>query len=151
MTFVKVNPRRKRRRHSLAPVFHNILNEIMNSSIPEIVRHEPGQTRPMVNVVENNDAFRLDMAIPGIAKEDMTINVEKDLLTVSANKESERKEGEKVKRNEFDFNKFSRDFRLPETIDASNISAAFNNGILSLTLPKKEEAKDQPARKVEIK
>jgi len=152
MTFVKVNPRLKRRRKPVFvnPFFDNIVNELMNTSIQNIVNNQPVNQRPAVNVVETADAFRLEMAIPGLSKKDIEINVEKEMLTISAKKEVATKEGSKHLRTEFNFNEFERSFQLSDKIDKANIAAAFKNGILILTLAKKEEAKELAPRKITI-
>ncbi len=98
---------------------------------------------PSVNVAENDAAFRLEVAAPGLAKEDFKVNIEDNTLTISAeNKvENETKEGEKFLRREFGYSTFKRSFTLPETIDVENIKAAYDNGVLHLTLPKIEVKK----------
>ncbi len=98
---------------------------------------------PSVNVAENDATFRLEVAAPGLAKEDFKVNIEDNTLTISAeNKvENETKEGEKFLRREFGYSTFKRSFTLPETIDVENIKAAYDNGVLHLTLPKIEVKK----------
>jgi HSP20 family protein len=97
------------------------------------------------NIKETTDAFILDVIVPGMEKSDFKVNVEKNLLTVSAEKKSEVKnETEKMIRKEFSFRSFSRSFKLNDTIDTSNINAKYEQGILNITLPKKEEVKQSP-------
>ncbi len=146
MTFIKVNPKRRRK-----PVFDQFIDELWKDFQPHVDKVAATKTRPAVNISENNDAYVLDLAVPGLEKEDLKIEVDKGLLSVSAVKEKVEKEGEKFKRREFDFTNFKRSFRLPKSVDVNNIKAAVNNGVLTLTLGKKEEAKEQPARTVEIK
>jgi len=99
-------------------------------------------TVPAVNIIEDNDRFRLEMAAPGLQKSDFQINVEKDVLTISSEKKEEKEEkDDNYARKEFYYNSFSRSFNLPETIDVENIKADYKNGILNVVLPKKEEAK----------
>lgn len=143
MTLVRVNPRRKaRRNHS---IFDSLFNELSHTNF-----NTTRKNRPAVNVLEMADNFRIDLLAPGLQKEDFDINIDKDILTIEANKETELKEGEKLIQSEFNFGKFKRTFRLPETIDTGNISANFENGILSITLLKKEEAKELPPRTIAI-
>lgn len=98
--------------------------------------------RPAVNISETDDAFNIDVAAPGMEKGDFDLKVEKDTLTVSAKREVEQaKEGTTWKRREFSFKSFERSFVLPETVDAEAIKANYTNGILSVALPKKPEAK----------
>lgn len=96
--------------------------------------------RPAVNIVETETNFRLELAVPGLNKEDFAIKVEKDTLSISAKKETSTVEGEKVKVREFAYTSFQRHFTLPKTVDAEAIEARYENGVLFLTVPKKEEA-----------
>lgn len=154
MNLVTVNPRHRRviRRPSFAtPVFDNLINEFVNGNITNSKKNEFIKNRPAVNVIESDDSFKIEVAVPGLAKKDIFINVEKDILSISANKEANQKEGEKFLRNEFSFANFKRTFQIPEAVDSANIMATFKNGILELTLAKKEEAKELPPRTIEIK
>lgn len=95
-------------------------------------------TQPAVNIVEKADGFRVEIAAPGLAKEDFNINVEDNVLKISAKKESKKEEeGEMFHRREFSFNSFEHAFRLPNTIDADKLKATFKDGVLSIELPKK--------------
>lgn len=98
------------------------------------------ENRPAVNIVESENNYRIELAAPGLNKEDFNIQVEKDTLSISAKKESTAVEGEKVKVREFAYTSFQRNFNLPKTVNAEAIEARYENGVLSLTLPKKEEA-----------
>ena len=154
MNLVTVNPKHRRvtRRPSFAtPVFDNLINELVNGSFSNPKKNDFAKNRPEINVIESDESFRIDMAIPGLAKKDISINVEKDILSISSNREISQKEGEKYLRNEFSYDNFKRTFQIPETVDAANIKATFKNGILELTLAKKEEAKELPPRAIEIK
>ncbi len=101
-------------------------------------------------MVENEDAYRIEVAAPGLAKGDFEVKLDKDLLTISAKKEATTQEGEKYTRKEFSFFEFQRSFTLPETVDANGIAASYENGVLNVTLAKKPEAKPQPARAIEV-
>jgi HSP20 family protein len=105
---------------------------------------------PAVNVIETGEHFLLEVAAPGLDKSDFNLHIDKEVLTISANREINRNESEVIRRKEFGFLNFERVFRLPVTIDTSAIEANYQNGILRLTLPKKEEAKVKPPRKIEI-
>lgn len=96
---------------------------------------------PAVNIVSNKDGLRIEIAAPGVAKEDFQVKVEKNVLTVSAQKETTPDENTKIHRLEFAFNRFERSFRLPENIDVESIKASYNNGILELALAYKPELK----------
>lgn len=100
---------------------------------------------PAVNIIETNDNYELEFNVPGRKKEDFKITVDKNVLTVSFEKNEEHKEENKqfIKR-EFVTQSFKRSFTLDEKINADNIDAKYENGILFLTLPKKEEVKVTP-------
>ena len=98
-----------------------------------------------VNVTELENGYRLDVVAPGFEKEAFQIQMEKNLLTISAEVKKEEEKKEKVIRNEYSYNSFKRSFTIDDTIDAENIAASYNNGVLTLNLPKKEEVK--PATK----
>lgn len=98
-------------------------------------------TQPAVNVVETPQGFRIELAAPGLTKEDFQVKVEADLLTISAQKETESTEnGAQYRRREFGYATFQRAFRLPDTVAADSVKAAFANGILHVELSKKPEA-----------
>jgi HSP20 family protein len=92
-----------------------------------------------VNVIEREDAYHLELAAPGLNKKDFDLSVENEVLTISAKKESAKEEGVKVLRKEFGQYNFKRSFELAETIDANNIRASYEQGILKVVLPKKEK------------
>lgn len=100
------------------------------------------QCRPATNVMENEQAYRIEMMVPGYSKKDIRINIEKNMLTVSSELQTGTEEGNiTYTRREFVNSDFSRSFELPETINQDGIKADYRNGILTLTLPKKEEVK----------
>lgn len=106
---------------------------------------------PAANVKENENEFIIDLAVPGMSKEDFNINIENGALCVSSEKEQESEDkGEDYTRKEFSYSSFTRSFRLPESVNQEKIKAKYENGVLALTLPKKEEAKKITAKK-EIK
>jgi HSP20 family protein len=96
---------------------------------------------PAVNISESEKSFKVEMAAPGLDKSDFKINVDKNLITISAEKKEESVSEEKLySKKEFNYSSFSRSFTLPETVDYSNIEAAYEGGILILTVGKKEDA-----------
>lgn len=106
---------------------------------------------PSVNVTENKDEFSIEVAAPGLSKEDFKIDIDHNVLTISAEKEEKSEENDKkVIRREFSYNSFKRSFTLPESVNAENITASHNAGILNIILPKYEEAKEKPARQIAI-
>jgi HSP20 family protein len=110
-------------------------------------------TLPSVNIKESNDDFEVEVAAPGLTKNDFKIELNHDLLTISSEKEveNETKEGQQFSLREFSYQSFSRSFTLPNTADSEKIGAKYDNGILRIIIPKKEEAKPRPARKIEIR
>lgn len=99
-------------------------------------------TVPSVNIIENKDDFNVSLAVPGMKKDDFKIDVSGNILTISCEKEEEKKESDATySREEYNYSSFSRSFTLPEDVDKEKIDAHYENGELSISLPKKEEAK----------
>lgn len=110
-------------------------------------------TVPSVNIREEKDKFVVELAAPGLKKEDFTIDVEGDVLTISSEKESENKEGseeEGYTRREYNFSSFSRSLALPDQTDGENISAKYSDGVLSLSIPKKPQSKKENGKKIKV-
>ncbi|WP_422860485.1 Hsp20/alpha crystallin family protein [Flagellimonas sp. S174] len=106
---------------------------------------------PAVNIRENEAGFELELAVPGAKKEDFKVEVDNELLTISSEGKTENVETkENFTRKEFAYTAFKRAFTLPETVDGSKIDATYEDGILKLALPKKEEALPKPKRFIEI-
>ena len=137
MTFVKVN-------NPINKTFDGLMNELFNElpvnfgkSIREDVLHFPP-----ANIIEKADQYKIELAAPGMEKADFNVKLDGKILTISAEKKTETAtENEKMIRKEFGYKSFKRSFTLDEKIDAVNISARYENGILTLGLPKKEEVK----------
>jgi HSP20 family protein len=121
----------------------NILSDFFDS--------EAHFSSPAVNVMENSDNFKIEVAAPGLDKEDFKINLNNNVLSISSEKENQKedKEGSFV-RKEFNYCSFTRGFSLPDSIDSEKISATHKNGILTIQIPKREEAKVKPAREIAI-
>jgi HSP20 family protein len=107
---------------------------------------------PGVNVYEKKDHYEIELAAPGLDKKDFHIDLKDNVLTISSEKKEEKKEEKdsKVVFCEFNYSKFSRSFQLPEGVDVNKIEATHKNGVLSITLPKREEYKSQSPRMIEI-
>ncbi len=109
-------------------------------------------TVPSVNVHETADTFEVEMAAPGMKKEDFKVELDGNTLTISSNKQqqqSEKKDG--YTRREFSYQSFQRSFTLPkDVVDSDHIEARYENGLLHLVIPKKEEAKKKAPRLIEI-
>ena len=118
------------------PFLHTLANEVF-----ERQSNETELTyKPAANVSEDENKYNIELALPGFSKEEVSIKFEEEVLTVTAGRQpKEDVKGPKYTWNEFGFkSKYERSFQLPETVDADTISAAFMNGILNISLPKKE-------------
>lgn len=108
---------------------------------------------PAVNIAETETSFEVELAVPGLKKEDFKINIEKDQLSISAEHKAETTEAPETKkynRKEFNYSSFTRTFTLPESADQNSIQAEYVDGILSISIAKKEEAKIQ-VREISVK
>ncbi len=107
---------------------------------------------PAVNVKETENEFIIDVAAPGMEKKDFKVNFQNNILTVSSEKKDEREEKNgKYSRKEFSYQSFQRSFTVAEnSIDSEKINAKYNDGILHITLPKREEVKPKPLREIKI-
>src|SRR3954467_6347303 len=112
-----------------------------------------GTTVPAVNVKETAESFEVEMAAPGMRKEDFKVELNNNVLTISSEQkqEHEEKENERFTRKEFSYQSFQRSFQLSrEAVDADNIQAKYENGVLHLLIPKREEVKQKPSRLINI-
>jgi HSP20 family protein len=110
-------------------------------------------TLPAVNVIESENDYLIEVAAPGMKKEDFKIDLDNNQLSISSEKKSEKKDEKKgtYTRKEFSYQSFQRSFTIPEhEVDGEKISAKYCDGVLCITLPKKEEAKPRPAREIKI-
>ncbi len=108
-------------------------------------------TIPAVNIKESETDFKLELCAPGLKKEDFNIEIDQKTLSISSEKQTETEENnETYSRKEFSFTSFKRTFNLPETVNFDAIEANYENGILNLRLPKREEALPKPKRVIEI-
>jgi HSP20 family protein len=129
------------------PAFGNIVNELMNSPLSEVLNEEETKyTVPAANIQDKEDAYIIELSVPGYTKKEIDITVEKKVLSIVGHKEEA--EGINFRKREFNYNKFKRSFTLPEKANIEAIKANFSKGILSITIAKKEE---EPVRKISIK
>ena len=110
-------------------------------------------TIPAVNIIESKEDFKLDFAVPGMKKEDFHLNIEGNMLTISSEKESSKdlNQDSRYTRKEYSYSSFSRSFSLPEDVNSENIEASYHDGILHITMPKKEEAKKLLVKNISVK
>jgi HSP20 family protein len=133
------------------PAFPEFFNRIFNDDFDNYFGKRSCGYIPAANVIEQENAFEVEFAVPGMKKEDFKISVDNNVLTVSSEKEQVKEEKERnYTRKEFAYGSFTRSFALPKTVDVDKISAAYDNGMLSVTLPKKEEAKTKLSRVIDI-
>ena len=109
-------------------------------------------TMPAVNIKELDSQFEIELAVPGIQKEDFAIEVEEGILSISSTQEEVQvNEKGKFTRREFSYNSFRRSFTLPDSVDPTKIDASYSNGVLRVLLPKHKEAQPQPKKLIKIR
>ncbi|MBN8823140.1 MULTISPECIES: Hsp20/alpha crystallin family protein [unclassified Spirosoma] len=128
--------------------FGRDVNDFFNTS------HSDFTHVPAVNVAEHQDGFRIEVAAPGLKKENFKLHLNHNNLTISGSQETRTEESEKLvekyTRREFSYSSFQRTFTLPTSVDADRIQATYTDGILKIDIPKREEAKVKPPRQIEI-
>jgi len=148
MTLVRTNrPISQMHRDSNISSFSELMNEMFTE---EKLGNAANCSTPPANVVESKFDFRIEMAVPGFEKSDFSIDLDKKMLTISLDKNVDENTEEKCNYKEFNYNKFSRTFRLSDKINTEMINAIYKNGLLQVVLPKKEEAIEKPARQIKI-
>lgn len=137
MTLVNFNNRTR----NTAPYFNNVFDSLFSDAV---TKNKMVDKSPNVNIYENEAAYVIELAAPGLKKEDFQINLKKDTLSVWA---EVKKDGAQVAkdftRKEFDYSSFARSFNLPDSADGDNITAEYKDGILSINISKKDDAKLQ--------
>ena len=146
-----------RRNTNLFPEFPSVFDSFLGR---DLFDHEnglvnaPGTNVPAVNVKETEEGFDVEVAAPGFDKKDFQIEVNNNLMTISSTKEvsnEEKGENGRYTRREFSYTSFKRSFTLPENVvNTEKIEARYDNGILRVRVPKREEAKPRPVRQVAI-
>ena len=146
MTLVKFNNGHKN--NVVNPWFTDVFDSLINDSR---LNDRFTNKIPAVNIAETENEFHIELAVPGLKKEDFKISLDKNVLSVSAEKKVENvDESKKYSKREYSYNSFVRSFTLPETADQAKIDAQYNDGVLSLSVAKKEEAKFQ-SREIAVK
>ena len=150
-------PTRKRKEDntglSAMPTLSSWVDDILNNSFGTefMSNFNTGISLPAVNVIDRDNEYIVEMAIPGMKKSDFDVNIDNQLLTISAETETEEEEkNENYTRREFGYSSFKRTFSLPKTVDTEKISANYKDGILKVELPKFDEAKKKPIKSVKI-
>ncbi len=139
MTLVKFNSDKNKNERAMVPSFNSVFDSIFTDSF---FSGRDTAVVPAVNICETPDHFQIELAAPGLVKEDFKINLERNLLSISVEKEQQnQQQGKNFSRREFSYTSFVRSFTLPESADENNIEAKYNDGILLLQIAKREEAK----------
>ena len=142
----------------MLPVFKTrslpgLFDEFFNGNLlPNYLEEGAWKSTPAVNIYETNEKFEIEIAAPGLEKEDFKIDLKNDYLLVYSEKKEKKEEKEKGKlvRSEFRYSSFQRSFALPKEIDIAAIKATHKNGVLTIELPKRLEQKDSSVRQIEI-
>ena len=148
MTLVKFSNGNKSQ--ALSPVFNDIFESVFNTD--PYVSDRLASRVPAVNIAESENEYWIELAVPGMKKDDFKINLDKNVLSISADTKTESEENTREKRynrREFSYSSFIRTFTLPDSADYAKISASYVDGILGVTVAKKEEAKIQ-SRQISI-
>lgn len=135
------------------PMWSSWIDELFNKELPPVFtsNFNTGITLPKVNIKETKDSYYVEMAVPGLKKSDFTVDLDNKILSITADSKTENQENEdNLIRREFGYSSFKRSFTLPETVNEDKIKAEYKNGVLSIHLPKLEEAIQKPARTIKI-
>ncbi len=144
----------RRENTDYVPSFGSFFNEFFNNdSYERRLGADRGSFVPAVNIKETENDFQISFVAPGMKKENFEIVLDKDMLSVSGNVEEKQEEEEGTySRMEYNFKSFKRSFTLPlDKVLADKMEAKYQDGVLSLVIPKKEEAKPQPAKTIQVK
>jgi len=146
-----------KRNRNLFPEFFNNFFDTDVFELPSLVDFNGGLSSsliskiPSANIAESNEDFKIEIAAPGFEKKDFKVHVDNNVLTISSEKEEETKEEEEnYRRREFSYSSFERSFQLPENSIPDKIEAKYENGILQLTLPKKEVVVSKPKKEIKV-
>jgi HSP20 family protein len=144
-----------RRTNSNYPIFPSFFDNFFSRDLMDWNNQNYSNTDttlPAVNVKEDEDKFQIEVAAPGMNKDDFKVKLDNNMLTICSEKKAEKKEDDgKYSRREFSYQSFQRTFSLPQGhIQNDKISASYTDGILTIELPKREEVKPQPAKEIAI-
>jgi len=147
MTLVKFNPA-KQNTGSLLPGFNDVFDSIFNDTF---FNDRMTSRVPAANVSESEDHYHVELAAPGLKKEDFKLNLERNVLNISVEQQSENNNTQKnYTKREYSYSSWVRSFTLPDSADAEQIDATYTDGVLKIDIAKREEAK-MVRRQIEIK
>jgi HSP20 family protein len=144
------------RRNEMYPVWSTFFNNILNRDWNDWqIKNfsDTNTTLPSVNIKEGEDNYEVEMAAPGLEKRDFKLELKNGVLTISSQKrvKDELKKGHHFTRREYSYQSFNRSFSLPDTVEGEKIAAKYEDGILRVVIPKREELKERTARIIDIK
>jgi HSP20 family protein len=138
-----------KKRDTFPSVFGNLFEDFFRDDavIPSMV----GNSVPAVNISEEKDKYKIEVAVPGMEKNDFKLNLDSNVLTISCEKETKEESGDqKYSRKEFSFTSFQRSFAMPEGVNQEKIDASYKDGLLIIQLPKMAVAEAQPVKNIKI-
>ena len=134
--------------NTTSPNFSNLFDEFFGKDVE--FNASCSTTTPSINIIEKNESFVIQVAAPGLDKEDFNVTIDGSKLTISSEKEIDKlEEGEKFRKKQFSFSKFKRTFSIPELLDMESINAEYRSGILNVTVPKMEAVKKE-AKQIKV-
>lgn len=137
----------RKQRNSFSP---SLVNEWLTNDWLQPYSFENKQL-PAVNIQEMDQAFLVELVAPGLKKEDLQVEVEKDVLSIASEAEGKTEETGRYTRKEYNFASFRRTFSIPESVDSKKIDALYSEGVLTVTLPKREEAVQEAKKSIRIR
>lgn len=141
----------KRREQDPVRNFPDLLEDFFGGSSMDLAPFRTGANVPSVNIKDQKDNFTIEVAAPGLKKDDFNVELDNGTLIISSEKEDEKEDkDENYTRREFSYTSFQRSFDLPDEVKAEEIEAEYNDGVLSIKVPKKEEAKQKERKKIDI-
>ena len=148
-TLVKNNSMRQ----LMQPSWVNPINRFFRNDFMNIWDRDTQDTVPSLNIKEEKDNYKIELAAPGLKKEDFNIQIENNILTISCESESDTKENNEAdnfSRREYNYSCFSRSLSLPANADSEHIAAKYNEGILTLNVPKKSDGQKNNGQKIKV-
>ena len=137
----------RKQRNSFSP---SLVNDWLTNDWLQPYSFENKQL-PAVNIQEMDQAFLVELAAPGLKKEDLQVEVEKDVLSIASEAEGKKEETGRYTRKEYNFASFRRTFSIPESVDSKKIDALYSEGVLTVTLPKRKEAVQEAKKSIRIR
>ena len=144
-----------KRNNGFVPSYFNLFDDYLTKEMFDYDRNNycsHGSTLPSVNIKESNDEFSIELAAPGMNKKDFSLKLDNNILEITAEiKNDNIEDSEGYSRREFNYSSFKRSFKLPkDSVKNEKVAANYENGILKVLIPKREEVKPKPSRMIEI-